>query len=196
MFRLILLLLLSSPLVKFLRLPLCLYLSLLVELLSRPPLQMLPLCHFATLPAGRAQASDVFERLKLAQSSADELGDDRPRSELDPTIAGWKAVGKADICHKYHELYSRRKNCHAEKFQLSMYDTCGKIENFSTCREISVQLMGFYCNLCCFVAKSVIRAVLSQNFCHNLPAFMWRKIEPKSTFVEKNDKYKVWLSGA
>ena len=45
--------------------PLCLYLSsdpsLLVELLSRPPLQMLPLCHFATLPAGRAQASDVFE---------------------------------------------------------------------------------------------------------------------------------------
>ena len=30
----------------------------------------------ATLPAGRAQASDVFERLKLSQSSADELGDD------------------------------------------------------------------------------------------------------------------------
>ena len=116
--------------------PLCLYLSLLVELLSRPPLQMLPLCHFATLPAGRAQASDVFERLKLAQSSADELGDDRPRIELDPTIAGWKAVGKADICHKYHKLYSRRKNFHAEKFQLSMYDNCGEIENFSTSGEI------------------------------------------------------------
>ena len=93
--------------------PLCLYLSsdpsLLVELLSRPPLQMLPLCHFATLPAGRAQASDVFERLKLAQSSADELGDDRPRSELDPTIAGWKAVGglvcaSDNVRHPKHSL--------------------------------------------------------------------------------------------
>ena len=25
-------------------------------------------------------------------------------------------------------------------------------------------------------------------FCHNLRAFMWRKIKPKSTFVVKNDK--------
>ena len=29
------------------------------------------------------------------------------------------------------------KNCHVEKFQLSMYDNCGEIENFSTCGEIS-----------------------------------------------------------
>ena len=62
-----------------------------------------------TLPAGRAQASDVFERLKLAQSSADELGDDRPRSELDPTIAGWKAVGglvcaSDNVRHPKHSL--------------------------------------------------------------------------------------------
>ena len=28
-------------------------------------------------------------------------------------------------------------------------------------------------------------------FCHNLRAFIWRKIEPKSTSVEKNDKYEV-----
>ena len=83
--------------------------------------------------------------------------------------------GRPDICHEYHELYSWRKNCHVEKFQLSMYDNCG---------EISVQLMGFYCNLCRFVAKSVIHAVLSRNFCHNIRAFVWRKIEPKSTFVE------------
>ena len=76
-----------------------------------------------------------------------------------------------------------------EKFQLSMYDNCGEIENFSTGGEISVQLIGFYCNLCRFVAKSIIHAVLSRNFCHNLRAFMWRKIELKSTFVEKNDKY-------
>ena len=63
--------------------------------------------------------------------------------------------------------------------------------------EISVQLMGFYCNLCRFVAKSVIHAVMSRNFCHNLCAFMWRKIKPKSTFVEKKKewkwKYEVWL---
>ena len=55
---------------------------------------------------------------------------------------------RAHICHEYHELYSWRKNCHVEKFQLSMYDNCGEIENFSTCGEISVQLMGFYSNLC------------------------------------------------
>ena len=66
-----------------------------------------------------------------------------------------------------------------------MYDNCWEIENFSNCGEISVWLTGFYYNLCCFVAKSVIHAVLSQKFCHNLRDFMWRKIEPKNTFVEK-----------
>ena len=76
-------------------------------------------------------------------------------------------TGRPDICHKYHELHSWRKNCH-------------------NCGEISAQLIGFYCNSCRFVAKSVIHAVLSRNlFCHNLRAFMWRKIEPKNTFVEK-----------
>ena len=40
----------------------------------------------------------------------------------------------------------------------TMYDNCGEIENISTCRKISVQLMGFYCNLCRFVAKSLIHA--------------------------------------
>ena len=89
--------------------PLCLYLSsdpsLLVELLSRPPLQMLPLCHFAALPPRLLTSLS----LKLAQSSADELGDDRPRSELDPTIAGWKAVGglvcaSDNVRHPKHSL--------------------------------------------------------------------------------------------
>ena len=51
--------------------------------------------------------------------------------------------------------------------------------------------MGFYCNLCRFVAKSVIRTVLSRNlFCQNSSAFMWRKIEPKSIFVE--EKMTIW----
>ena len=63
-----------------------------------------------------------------------------------------------------------------EKFQMFPHDR----------NKQCVQLMGFYCNLCCFVAKSVIHAVLSRNlFCRNLRAFMLRKIEPKSTFVEK-----------
>ena len=43
------------------------------------------------------------------------------------------------ICHGYHGLYLWRKNCHVEKLQLSIYDNCGEIENFSTCGEISVQ---------------------------------------------------------
>ena len=64
------------------------------------------------------------------------------------------------------------------------------MEKKLSCGEISVQLTGFYCNLCRFVAKSVIHAVLSRNFCHNLHAFMWRKVEPKSTFVEK--KCQIW----
>ena len=46
---------------------------------------------------------------------------------------------RPDICHEYHELYSWKK---ISKFQLSMYDNCWEIENFSTCEEISVQLMG------------------------------------------------------
>ena len=73
---------------------------------------------------------------------------------------------RPDICHKDHELYSWRKNCLGEKFQFSMYDN-------------------FYFNLCRFIAKSVIYAVLSWNFCHNLRDFISRRIEPKSTFVEK-----------
>ena len=44
---------------------------------------------------------------------------------------------RPDICHEYHELYSWRKNCHVEKFQLSMYEYCGDFEIFSTCENIS-----------------------------------------------------------
>ena len=110
MFRLILLLLLSSP-VKFLRLPRSVSICRLIRRCLSSYCRALPCrcCLSATLPAGRAQASDVFERLKLAQSSADELGDDRPRSELDPTIAGWKAVGglvcaSDNVRHPKHSL--------------------------------------------------------------------------------------------
>ena len=69
----------------------------------------------------------------------------------------WKRVN----CGKISQNFSKLPKIfpHVEKFQLSTYDN--------------------------FVAKSVIHAVVARNFCHNLRAFMWRKIEPKSTFVEK-----------
>ena len=69
-----------------------------------------------------------------------------------------------------------------------MYDNCGEIENFSTCGEISdVATWQMWRNLkistwhVCDIENVAIYA----NFCHKLCAFMWRKIEPKSTFVEK-----------
>ena len=49
------------------------------------------------------------------------------------------------------------------------------------------QICKIHCNLCRFVAKSVVHAVLSRNF-------MWRKIEPKSTFVEKKWQISALLS--
>ena len=36
---------------------------------------------------------------------------------------------RPDICHEYHELYSWRKNCHVETFQISPHDRCGEIWN-------------------------------------------------------------------
>ena len=74
-----------------------------------------------------------------------------------------------------------------EKFQFSMYDNCGEIENLSE-NVSDVEKVAIYAKFipfyAFFVAKSVIHTVSSRNF-------MWRKIEPKSTFVEKNDKYQV-----
>ena len=60
-----------------------------------------------------------------------------------------------------------------------MYDNCWEIENFSTCEEISVQLMGSQCNLCRFVAKSVIQAVLLRNFGHNYALSCGEQMSPK-----------------
>ena len=74
---------------------------------------------------------------------------------------------RAHVCHEYHELYSWRKNCHVEKF----WEILEKFwRNFGKFGEILRNL---------------------GKFCHNFRTFMWRKIEPISTFVEKNDKYKV-----
>ena len=53
---------------------------------------------------------------------------------------------------------------------LHMWHVCD-VENVANYEKI-------YCILCRFVAKSVIHDVLSRNF-------MWRKIEPKSTFLEE-----------
>ena len=61
---------------------------------------------------------------------------------------------------------------HVEKFQMSPHDRCGEIWNSPHLACVWCRKRRHIChNLC--------------NFCHNLGAFMWRKIEPKSTFVEK-----------
>ena len=41
------------------------------------------------------------------------------------------------ICHQSHQYICGEKNCHVEKFQISMHDKCGDFWNFSTCRVIS-----------------------------------------------------------
>ena len=96
------------------------------------------------------------------------------------------------ICHEYHELYSWRTICQVEKFQFSVYGNWWEIENFSTGGEISVQLMEFYCNLCRFVAKSIIHAVLSRNFATIYALSCEEKLSPKLHLWRKNDKYEVW----
>ena len=54
------------------------------------------------------------------------------------------------------------------------------------CDVESVAIYAKFMQLLQFAVLLLIHAVLSRNlFCHNLRAFMWRKIEPKSTFVEK-----------
>ena len=81
-----------------------------------------------------------------------------------------------------------------EKFQLSIYDNCGEIESFSICGEISVQLMGFYCNFCRVVAESVIHAVLQQKFLPQFTRFqVEKKLSPKVHLWRKNDNYEVCL---
>ena len=63
---------------------------------------------------------------------------------------------------------------HVEKFQMSPHDRCEESENlrkWHVCDEENV--------------------VIYAKFMQFLRAFIWRKIEPKSTLVEKNDKYEV-----
>ena len=86
------------------------------------------------------------------------------KGTFDTTI--WMLMPQGQGSYEYHGLYPWRENCHVEKFQLS---NCGKTAMLFACGEILGN-----------VGK----------FCHNLCAFMWRKIEPKSTFVEK--KWQIW----
>ena len=73
----------------------------------------------------------------------------------------------------YHQLYSRGKNCHVEKFQLSMYDNCGEIYG------ILLQFMPFFLlNLLfivCFVANcfATIYALCGEKL--SLKVHLWRK---------------------
>ena len=44
----------------------------------------------------------------------------------------WYLSYRPDICPENHELYLWGKNCHVEKFQLSLYYNCGEITNRTT----------------------------------------------------------------
>ena len=61
---------------------------------------------------------------------------------------------RAHICHEYHEFYPWRKNCHVEKFQLS-------IQNLNN-------LWSFYRSLCRFCSKSVRRKNDKYEVCRQL----------------------------
>ena len=74
------------------------------------------------------------------------------------------------ICHEYHELYSWKRSCHVEKFQLSMYDNCREIENVSTDGDILGNFATIYALSC------------------------GEKLSPKVHLWRKNDRYEVWLT--
>ena len=61
---------------------------------------------------------------------------------------------------------------HVKKFQTSPHDRCGEIRN-------SPHMACVWCRKHRHICKIYVI------FCHNLRAFVWRKIEPQSTFVEK-----------
>ena len=50
---------------------------------------------------------------------------------------GTRSRTRSDFIFVTNVTNQWKKNCHVEKFQLSRYDNCGEIENFSTCGEIS-----------------------------------------------------------
>ena len=75
-----------------------------------------------------------------------------------------------------------------EKFKLSMYDNCGEIENFSTCGEISIQLMGFIAIYAVLLLNLLLTLFCREVFATSYALSCGEKLNPKSTFVEKNDK--------
>ena len=73
----------------------------------------------------------------------------------------------SNSCFRGGQKACQEKNCHVEKFQLSMYDNCGVIENFSTCGEILGNFETIYALSC------------------------GEKMSPKVHLWRKNDKYEV-----
>ena len=89
----------------------------------------------------------------------------------------YSAEIRAHICHECHELYSCRKICHVEKFQLSMYDNCGENENSTTCGEILGYFEKFW--------------EILENFATIYTLSCGEKLSPKVHLWRKNDKYEV-----
>ena len=92
------------------------------------------------------------------------------------------------------------KICQVEKFQIFIHDRCGDIWNLSTCHleicQISQLLHMWrnfkflhtqhnYLQFTLFCRKSVLL---------RFTRFCVEKIEPKTEYVEKKDKYQVWTS--
>ena len=99
---------------------------------------------------------------------------------------------RAHVCHEYHELYSWRKNCHVEKFQLSMYDNCVQL-------KISPHVETFQHNWWGFIAVYVVVLLnlLFTLFCREIFATIYARscgenLSPKVHLWRKNDKYEVY----
>ena len=74
-------------------------------------------------------------------------------------------------------IFVEKKLSYMEKFQLSMYDNCGEIENFSTCGEILGKFENFL--------------EILGNFATLYAFSCGEKLSPKVHLRRKNDKYKV-----
>ena len=88
-------------------------------------------------------------------------------------ISGEKIIMWRNFSFLYMIIVGKLKiSPRVEKFQMSPHDRCGEIWN-------SQHMACVWCK-----KRRHIWKIYKKN-CHNLRAFMWRKIEPKSTFVEK-----------
>ena len=91
-------------------------------------IQIDPSCH--SLRAGRATSKCLFSGDEVEPVVPEQQPDlvhdlgGRGHPQQGPALAELETKvtikDRAHICHKYHQIYLWRKNCHVEKFQLSI----------------------------------------------------------------------------